>query len=106
MAGGASLGDYDNAFRQIHKGGKGVIPASAIASAGAVSFRPATSEATPRGAEPGKVERTREVSDLMWNLNHYKTVTCACGTKLKIPPKFKGDAVKCPYCGRVHRVEK
>ncbi|GAI80510.1 unnamed protein product, partial [marine sediment metagenome] len=81
MAGGASFADYDNAFRQIHKGGRGVIPPSVIAGAGAVSLRPVVPE-----AELGKVERTREVSDLMWHLNNYKTITCACGTKLKIPP--------------------
>jgi len=39
MAGGASLTDYDNAFRQVHKGGRGVIPTSAIAGAGAVDLR-------------------------------------------------------------------
>jgi len=104
MAGGASLVDYDNAFRQIHKGGRGVIPPSAIAGAGAVSLRSAVPEATQREAELGKVERTREVSDLMWHLNNYKTITCACGTKLKIPPKLKSADVKCPHCGRVNQV--
>ena len=104
MAGGASLADYDNAFRQIHKGSRGVIPPSAIAGAGAVDLRPAVPEATQREAELGKVERTREVSDLMWHLNNYKTITCACGTKLKIPPKLKSANVKCPHCGRVNRV--
>jgi len=104
MAGGASLADYDNAFRQIHKGGRGVIPLSAIAGTGAVSLRPAVPKAAPREAELGKVERTREVSDLMWHLNNYETITCACGTKLKIPPKLKSANVKCPHCGRVNRV--
>ncbi len=104
MAGGASLADYDNAFRQIHKGGRGVIPPSVIAGAGAVSLRPAVSEAARREAELGKVERSREVSDLMWHLNNYKTITCACGTKLKIPPKLKSTNIKCPHCGRVNRV--
>ena len=104
MAGGASLADYDNAFRQVHKGGKGVIPPSAIAGAGAVGLRPAVPEAARREAKLGKVERTREVSDLMWHLNNYKTITCACGTKLKIPPKLKSANVKCPHCGRVNRV--
>jgi len=104
MAGGASLADYDNAFRQIHKGGRGIIPSSAIAGAGAVDLRVAVPEATQQEVELGKVERTREVSDLMWHLNNYKTITCACGTKLKIPPKLKSANVKCPHCGRVNRV--
>jgi heat shock protein HtpX len=104
MAGGASLVDYDNAFRQIHKGGRGVIPPSAIAGTGAISVRPAAPEAERRETELGKVERTREVSDLMWHLNKYKTITCACGTKLKIPPKFKSANIKCPHCGSINRV--
>jgi len=102
MTGGASLADYDNTFRQIHKGGRGVVPLSAIAGAGAVSLRPAVPETAQRAAELSKVERTREVSDLMWHLNNYKTITCACGTKLKIPPKLKNANVKCPHCGRVN----
>jgi len=104
MAGGASLADYDNAFRQVHKGGKGAIPLSAIAGAGAVDLRPAEPEAARGEPALGKVERTREVSDLMWRLNNYKTITCACGTKLKVPPKLKSANVKCPHCGRVNRV--
>jgi len=50
------------------------------------------------------VERTREVSDVLWHLNNYKIITCACGTKLKIPPKLKSANIKCPHCGRVNRV--
>ncbi len=104
MAGGASLTDYDNAFRQIHQGGQGVIPSTAIAGAGAVSVRPAGPEAAQRETELSKVDRTREITDLMWHLNNYKIITCACGTKLKIPPKLKGSNVKCPHCGRVNPV--
>ena len=104
MAGGASLADYDNAFRQVHKSSKGIMPLSAITGAGAIGLRPAVPEATQREVELGKVERTREVSDLMWHLNNYKTITCDCGTKLKIPPKLKSTNVKCPHCGRVNRV--
>ncbi len=102
MAGGASLSDYDSAYRQVHKGGKGVMPATAVAGAGAVGLRSASPEAAQPEAEPGKVERSREVSDLMWRLNKYKTINCACGTKLKVPPAFKGDSVRCPHCGRTN----
>jgi heat shock protein HtpX len=102
MAGGASLADYDSAYRQVHRRGKGVMPATAMAGAGAVGLRAATPEAAQPEAEPGKVERNREVSDLMWRLNKYKTINCDCGTKLKVPPGFKGDSVRCPHCGRTH----
>ncbi len=99
MAGGASLAQYDQAFRQVHTGRKGVIPASALAGAGAVGLRAAEPE-----AEPSKAERTREVTDLMWRMNNYKAITCDCGTKLRVPPGFKKPEIKCPHCGRVHRV--
>ncbi|MFC2066927.1 M48 family metalloprotease [Chloroflexota bacterium] len=103
MAGGASFADYDKAFHQVHKGGGGILPASAIAGAGAVGLRAAAPEDAQTDAVSGKAERTREVSDLMWRLNNYNTITCACGTKLKIPPKLKGADVRCPRCGHVSR---
>lgn len=104
MAGGASLADYSRAYASVHQGGKGVIPASAVAGAGAVGLRAAGPETAPMEPEPSKVQRTREVSDLMWRMNRYKTIACDCGTKLKVPPKLKRAKVKCPHCGRVHAV--
>ena len=104
MAGGASLADYDTAYRQVRKGRRGFVSASAIASVGAVGLREAEPEAARREPEPGKVERTREVSDLMWRLNDYRTIICDCGTKLKVPPKLKRVNVKCPHCGRINPI--
>ena len=104
MAGGASFADYNNAFRNVHVGGRGIIPASAIASVGAVGLKAAESEAASRELEPSKVERTRETSDLMWRLNNYRNITCDCGTKLKVPPKIKKTSVKCPHCGRINKI--
>ena len=104
MAGGASFTDYDNAFRKVHKGGKGIASPSTIASAGAVGLRAVVPEAARREPEPSKVERTREVSDLMWRMSNYRTITCGCGTKLKVPPKLKKTNVKCPHCGRINPI--
>jgi heat shock protein HtpX len=104
MAGGASLADYNQAYRGIHKGGKPVFSAATLTSTGAVGIRAAVPEAAPAEREPSKAERTREVSDLMWRMNKYDTITCACGTKLKIPPDFKRSNVKCPHCGRINSV--
>jgi heat shock protein HtpX len=104
MAGGASFADYDNAFRNVHKGGRGIISASAIASTGAIGLREAEPEAVQGEPEIGKVERSREVSDLMWRLNKYKTITCDCGTKLKVPPDIRKPGIKCPHCGRINKL--
>ena len=102
MAGGASFLDYESAYEQIHKGGKGVISASAIAATGAVGLRAAAPGMV--GEEPSKVKRARETSDLMWRSNNYRTIDCKCGTRLRIPPKFKAGNVRCPHCGRVTRL--
>ena len=102
MAGGASFFDYDQSYRQAHQAHKGVIPASAIATAGVVELRAV--EPTAAQKEPDHIERARETSDLMWRSSHYKTIDCQCGTRLRIPPKFKAPSVKCPHCGRVNQV--
>jgi heat shock protein HtpX len=101
MAGGASFADYNNAYQQVHRGGGSVLPASALALAGA-SYTAITPEAKTK--EPDKITRTRETSDLMWKLGNYREIDCECGAKLRIPPKFKEPQIKCPHCGRVHKL--
>jgi len=98
---GASFGDYDQAYRQVHQGGKGIMSATSIA-AGAVPLAATKPEA--KVEEPGEMQRARETSDVMWRLNNYKTITCDCGAKLRVPPRFKEPKIKCPHCGTIHRV--
>lgn len=99
---GASFADYEQVYRQVHRTERGIIPASAITIGRATSLRPAEVEAAPREAD--KTERVRETSDLMWRLGNYKTIVCDCGTKLRVPPKFKELTVRCPHCGRINPV--
>ena len=98
---GASFSDYDQAYRQVHRGGKGVIPAGSMA-AGAVPLAGVTPEA--RAAEPDEIQRARETSDVMWRMSDYKTIPCDCGAKLRVPPAFKEPSIRCPHCGRTHQV--
>ncbi|NQT71659.1 MAG: M48 family metallopeptidase [Chloroflexi bacterium] len=100
--GGASFADYNASYTAVHRGGGSVMPVSALAGAGSLGIRAASSEAAV--GEPSKIERTREVSDLMWKKNNYKTINCNCGTKLKVPPNIKRFTVKCPHCGTTHSV--
>ena len=105
MAGGAAFADYEAAYEKVHGGRKGVLSPAAVAGVGVVGLRAAAApEAAPREPEPTKLERTREVSDLMWRKNKYKTIDCDCGTKLRVPPKLKRAKVKCPHCGRTHSI--
>ena len=100
---GASPADYDQAYRQV-KGGAGIIPASALASAGTVALRAAHPEAKPVEEAPDRIKRARETSDLMWRLGNYRTIDCECGTRLRVPPNFVNTSVQCPRCGRIHQV--
>jgi heat shock protein HtpX len=99
---GASFVDYEQVYQKVHGVGKGVIPASALALSHPASLRPA--EAGAALQEPDKIERARSTSDLMWRLGNYKTITCDCGTKLRVPPNFKEPKVRCPHCGRINPV--
>jgi len=102
MAGGG-MADYEQAYRQVR--GKGsIIPASALAEAGAVAMRAASPETKPVEETSERIERYRETSDLMWRKSNYRDVTCDCGTILRVPPTYRQTQVRCPHCGRINRV--
>ena len=98
---GASFADYDKSYREVRGTSKVLVPAAAVTAAGAVALRAPQPEAAEKVEE---VQRARETSNLMWNLNRYNTITCACGTKLRLPPKFKLPQVRCPHCGKINTV--
>lgn len=100
MAGGASLADYEKAYREVSRSGKGIIPAPALQGMSSLATRaPAAVE-----KEPERIERARETSDVLWRFSDYSLINCDCGTKLRVPPTFKADSIRCPHCGRVHPV--
>jgi len=97
---GASLGDYNRAYCRIHGGNEVIAAASAAAGA-----PPLAAAAAAAGAgEPDLVQRARETSDVMWKMSNYKTLTCGCSTRLRVPPEFKDPTVHCPHCGKAHTV--
>jgi len=98
---GASFNDYDQAYRQVHQGGKGVVPAASLAAA---TVPITTVKLEGEAGELNEIQRVRETSDAMWRLSNYKTITCDCGAKLRVPPNFKEPQIKCPHCGRTHQV--
>jgi heat shock protein HtpX len=105
---GASLADYDKAYREARGGKKGVAPDSALALdkiSGAAALRGPSPEAKAEEKAPQKVERARQTSDMMWRMSKYRTVNCPCGTKLRVSPDFKGVNVRCPHCGRTLAVQ-
>jgi heat shock protein HtpX len=95
---GASFADYALAYRQVHDTSKVLITAAAVAAAGIVPMRSA------RPDELDHIQRARETTNVLWNLNKYKIINCPCGTRMRLPPKFKYPEVKCPHCGRMNLV--
>jgi len=97
---GASFNDYDQAYRDVHRG-KGVISAASL-TAEAVPI--ATVRQEGEAGELNEIQRARETSDVMWRLGNYKTITCDCGAKLRVPPSFREPTIRCPHCGRTHQI--
>jgi len=91
---GASFKQYSDAFTNVtHR--KSVVPVAALSKKEDVALRQA-------GVETKKKDRLdkqkRQIGDIMRRVNQFIFLTCVCGLKLKIPPNFKGDKVKCPRC--------
>lgn len=95
MAQGASFRDYAQAFTTVTRS-KNIIPAAALTRE-EVKIR----EARAQAAKPERTqEQIRQIGDIMRKVNGFLFLTCACGLKLKVPPNFQADTVKCPRCAR------
>jgi heat shock protein HtpX len=95
---GAAFTDYEKSYSDVT--GRHVIPASALKGAEQVEARQ-TSTAQAR-AESTK-QQLRQVGDIMRKVNSFAFLACACGLKMKIPPNFKANQIKCPRCGKISK---
>ncbi len=103
--GGATFADYNSAYNQTHRGGGSIIPASALAASPVAATKTVFTKKPRRAIDSSsEIERARETSDTLWKLNNYKTIDCTCGTRLRTPPDFEGNQVKCPHCGNINRL--
>ena len=94
---GASFKQYSDAFTNVtHR--KTVVPVAALSEKEDIALRQAGAEATKKDRAD---KQMRQVGDIMRRVNQFIFLTCACGLKLKIPPNFKGDNVKCPRCKKI-----
>jgi len=98
---GASFSNYEEAYDKLYYSSRqGILPGSALAQTQAVEIR----APRPEPVEPfqASIERRRETSEALWQINDYKTITCKCGTRLRIPPRLQNSSVRCPHCGRIN----
>jgi len=96
MSHGASFKDYSDAYTNVTKN-KTVVPAVALTKED-IALRQASAEAKKKE----RLEKQmHQVGDIMRRVNQFVFLTCLCGLKLKIPPNFKGNKVRCPRCKRI-----
>jgi len=97
MSQGASFRQYSDAFTNVtHQ--KTIVPVAALSTKEDVALRQAGAETAKKGRAD---KQTRQVGDIMRMVNQFIFLTCACGLKLKIPPNFKDNNVKCPRCKKI-----
>jgi len=97
---GASFSNYEQAYEKIRGSRKGVLPGSTLAQTREVEIRAPRPE--PVGSVKASIERRRETSEALWQINDYKTLTCQCGTRLRVPLGLRNSTVRCPHCGRIN----
>jgi heat shock protein HtpX len=96
MTHGASFRDYAEAYSYTtHR--RTIVPASAMTKE-QVTIR----EASERAEKvKRKADQMRQVGDIMRVINGFVFLTCACGLKLKVPPNYSANTVRCPRCGKI-----
>ncbi len=100
MGAGAGFKNYDEAFRKVTGRAVGVVPFGSLTAA---PHAPAVAPASPDASS--RLERVRQTTDMLWKLNDFVFIPCACGTTLKVPPAYLGREIACPQCGTVHKVQ-
>jgi len=101
MTHGASFKDYSDSFSAITKT-RTVVPPAALTKEDI-----AVREVQAKGKKEQRLEtQMRQVGDIMRRVNNFVFLTCLCGLKLKIPPNYKPNKVKCPKCNNVLTVPK
>ncbi len=100
--GNASYAEYQKAYEKFH-GGHDIIPSSAtaapaVAAAGSASLRGPSTDNAPLA----RADRARETSNMMYKMDGYKTIDCGCGVRLRVPPDYPAELVRCPRCGETH----
>ena len=93
---GADVVSYQEAYSAIQgkKGGK-------LFSQNLINNTQPLSIITPQAQEESideKIERRREVEDVMWKKNKYIFKVCSCETKIKAPSCYYGKTITCPHC--------
>ncbi len=88
---GASLADYDRAFREST--GKGVIGSHTLGEAEASTIRSAS--------ENRPVATRKDTREIVYRSYGYIQLRCECGLEMSVPERYERDDIHCVRCGSV-----
>ena len=109
MSGGAGYIDYQKAYNAVMLKNPGFMPGSMKGDKVSIPLRMA--EAMPD--EPGGVDNLEELSilanggrtdDIFRLTEGFRFIDCECGMKIKVPADNDKFEIKCPRCGRIHKL--
>lgn len=109
MSGGAGYIDYQKAYNAVMLQNPGFMPGSMKGDKASIPLRMA--EAMPD--EPGGVDNFEEMSilanegrmdDIFRLTEGYRFIDCECGMKIKVPVDYDKFEIKCPRCGKIHKL--
>ncbi|MHC4881106.1 MAG: M48 family metallopeptidase [Planctomycetota bacterium] len=102
MSHGAAYIDYEKSYEAVTKR-SAVVPASALKPE-EVAIRDGAGES--KSTRTAK-QQARQIGDLMRTVSAFAFLTCSgCNLKMKIPPEYKGNQVKCPRCKNISSIRK
>lgn len=88
---GASLADYETAYRRAH-GGK-LLGAQTLQTAPRQQIRPPSNE--------GPIETRRNIRELTYWQHGYLKLHCPCGLQVSVPERYERNEINCLRCGSV-----
>ena len=88
---GASLADYESAYRRA-KGGS-LIGSTTLSSAPQQSIRTASNA--------GPIQTRQDTHDLAHRSSGYLRLHCNCGLEISVPEGYEQDTIRCIRCGSV-----
>lgn len=101
---GAGFRDYQSAFMKVKKEAE-LIPERMLRDKTAVPLRPPSADATPvgSGAErtAERMERFRDVGNILMATGGFLFLPCECGLRIKVPSSLGKTSIPCPRCGRI-----
>ncbi|MBN2297377.1 MAG: M48 family metallopeptidase [Deltaproteobacteria bacterium] len=102
MSAGAGYIDYMKAYIQVTNTRTSLLRASDITDTGRIEIRQASKASS--GTELSHGVSRRKAGDIIRAMNNFVFVSCPCGVRIKLPPQYTGNQIRCPRCRRIHDI--